>query len=504
MNINYNGVYIINPKYKLKSDETRVLITNTDSLFYDPIFNPDDSVVNNFHSKLHPLNAYFFSFFNGDMTLKEIYNKISSIGDMSYNEVASIFNKFICNEEKEYFQLDHEVFLIPSNFIVEKANNVVYYDYSDINFMQILSNYDNSSMRLNIPTHATIMTTTKCVTNCIYCYADRKQEYNSLSFDRVKELIQECRELGVINIDMNGGDFFCYPYWEELIIEMRKNNYNTAISTKYPIDESIVFKLKKLGITQLQISLDTLNQDSSSIIVKGGQNYVNKIKDTLSLLNDYDIEVKIKSVITRFNDSKENIEELLSFFSTLDNIIGVSFAPADHSMYSNFDNYRTTSEKLLELSKYSNEIKQNYNFDIDFQQIITNQKSKEERYASFNQRGLCSGNLSAFFILPDGKVTLCEQLYWHPFFILGDVTSNSIMEVWNSEKALSLWNIKQEDIKIESPCHSCEDFDACRRGLGSCWRFAIEAYGHENYDFPTYDCPKAPPIINDIFQKNEI
>lgn len=28
------------------------------------------------------------------------------------------------------------------------------------------------------------------------------------------------------------------------------------------------------------------------------------------------------------------------------------------------------------------------------------------------------------FVLPDGKVSACEQLYWHPQFIIGDLKNN--------------------------------------------------------------------------------
>ena len=73
------------------------------------------------------------------------------------------------------------------------------------------------------------------------------------------------------------------------------------------------------------------------------------------------------------------------------------------------------------------------------------------------------------------------------------------MEMWNSEKALSLWNISKDDIREGSVCKTCDEFEECRRGPGSCWRYAIEAYGHDNYDYPTYTCPKAPLTINDIF-----
>ncbi len=41
----------------------------------------------------------------------------------------------------------------------------------------------------------------------------------------------------------------------------------------------------------------------------------------------------------------------------------------------------------------------------------------------------CSANFYAFVILRDGKVTICEELYLHPKFIIGDLKKQSIMEV---------------------------------------------------------------------------
>ena len=66
------------------------------------------------------------------------------------------------------------------------------------------------------------------------------------------------------------------------------------------------------------------------------------------------------------------------------------------------------------------------------------------------------------------------------------------MEMWNSEKALNLWNFSQDEVRDSSPCKTCADFEECRRGKGNCWRFAIAAYGEENYDYP------APATQNSI------
>ena len=126
-------------------------------------------------------------------------------------------------------------------------------------------------------------------------------------------------------------------------------------------------------------------------------------------------------------------------------------------------------------------------------------KPFEEKMKKHRSRSICSGNLLSFYIMPDGHATICEQTYWHPFFYLGDMTTQSIMEMWNGEKALSLWNIKQSEIRTESPCSKCDEFDSCRRGAGSCWRMAIQAFGMENYDYPYPQCPYAPPATHPFY-----
>lgn len=111
----------------------------------------------------------------------------------------------------------------------------------------------------------------------------------------------------------------------------------------------------------------------------------------------------------------------------------------------------------------------------------------------------CSGNLSSIYILPDGKVTICEELYWHPKFILGDINTQSIKEIWNSKKAKDLFYIKQNEFRTDSHCSKCEEFQKCRSYKHICWRDTILSYGRENWDYPDALCPYSPEIKNDIF-----
>ena len=63
----------------------------------------------------------------------------------------------------------------------------------------------------------------------------------------------------------------------------------------------------------------------------------------------------------------------------------------------------------------------------------------------FEGRAKCTANLEGFVVLPDGTVTICEELYWNKNFIIGNIARDSIMQIWNSSKALKLSKLGKED-----------------------------------------------------------
>jgi radical SAM protein with 4Fe4S-binding SPASM domain len=78
-------------------------------------------------------------------------------------------------------------------------------------------------------------------------------------------------------------------------------------------------------------------------------------------------------------------------------------------------------------------------------------------------------------VLPDGRVTICEELYFHPYFIIGDLRQQTLLEVWNSPKALELANLDQASIQ-DGACKNCPDFYPCHGSLGRCVRDVLKAY----------------------------
>lgn len=108
--------------------------------------------------------------------------------------------------------------------------------------------------------------------------------------------------------------------------------------------------------------------------------------------------------------------------------------------------------------------------------------------------GTCGILQNRAFVLPDGKVSICELMYWHPQFIIGDLKKQSIQEVWNSSKAKELFCMHRKMFRKQSSCHNCKVLDFCNQKHRRCFVKIIRAYGEENWDYPDPRCQFAPEV----------
>jgi len=486
------GYYVFNPAYRLRNDKKRIVLFNKEphSLSFDK--------VSDFVGFVHPLYAILFSFFNGERALEEVKEAFSNLTGLSKEAVEKIITPLMENKEELAINYDGHHFHFPKNVLVKKENGLIHQKYNIKEFLIPKKELDFDSWRLYIPLDALIMINTKCVTDCIYCYADvRKRKDCQIPIERFKELIKEAKELGMRSIDISGGEVFLYKHWEELLEELVVNGFSPYISTKIPIELDKIQKLRDLGIKTIQLSIDTIVEEEIVKILNVKKGYLSKMLKTLEYLNENDFNILINTQMTLINEN--SMEKLVDYLMRFDNIKKIQVGAAGYSLYkNNYLKYRASLQKVKQVEKFINRVKANKSKEVflNFSGYLTKEDflndNVEERKKKFYSRARCSGNFYAFVILPDGKVTICEELYWHPQFIIGDLMKQSIEEVWNSEKALKLYNISREMVREESPCRECDEFEKCHRYRGVCWKMVLYAYEWENWDFPDPRCPKAP------------
>ena len=106
----------------------------------------------------------------------------------------------------------------------------------------------------------------------------------------------------------------------------------------------------------------------------------------------------------------------------------------------------------------------------------------------FKSRPYCSSGRTQIVIAPDGKVVTCAQSPQEGEFVCGDVTKQSIMEVWNSE-ALKKWYEPPRDEFQGTVCYDCDGFQPCIHGMGHCWLQVLKMQGRLWAPHPY--CPKS-------------
>jgi len=468
----------------MMQDEDRVILT-----LKDPNYLGND--VNDITVYIHTLHGRMFSFFNGKDVLKKVIENICTEFHIKKETALSYVKPFIDNNNIIRIKKNNNSYLFPKNLIIENENKLE----NDYN-IKITSNkiVDTQKKRLSFPMDVTLMLNTICYTDCLYCYADRGKIFNcTIPFKRLVAIIDECKEHGIRKFDLMGGEVLLYPFWKDLVSYLVKNNFKPYISTKIPIIEKDIKILKEIGLDEIQISLDSLNVNIISKLLTVDKNYIKRIKKTLYNLCENGFNIYINVVITRFNDDINNIRTLLNFFDNYSNIIQVTVNAAGYSLYKNSNNFikiRTSIEKYKLLESFCDERNSNY-------RIIVSNYSKKADYINtklnkkenFNNRSTCTANRSYLYILPDGNVTICEELMFNKMFYLGNIISDNLETIWRTNNLKFLVN--PLSYPIGSICRDCNDFIECHNNQGVCWKEIMYAYGKDSWHFPDPKCPMA-------------
>jgi radical SAM protein with 4Fe4S-binding SPASM domain len=497
MKYSYGTTFVLNPAYNMREDSKRVILYNSS---IDPGIRVDSDDILTF---LHPLYAIVLAQFTGTKKLGDIIVELVRVLKLDESKATNLIEPLLSNEKELQFEYDGHNYFLPRHLLIEVEPGSFSRHFNIKDFMIPRQRLDFDSWRLFRPLDCIFMINTLCVTDCVYCFADRRERFNCrIPMGRLKEIIEEARIQGLRSFDLTGGEIFLYPDWCKLIQEIINNGFDPYISTKMPLNPDTINTLKEIGVKRIQISLDTIVPEELKNVLGVDDNYYHAFLKSIKDLNRLGINIYANSQITHYN--QDNVTKLIDFLLSLENIKRINVGAAGFSLYRDKDyaDYSISLERAQQIESYIDQLKTKtpehimLNFP-GYTKSDEYQKDKENH--SFAKRARCTGNFSSFFLLPDGKVTICEELYFHPAFIIGDLSEQSILEMWNSQKALDLYKLSKDKIQASSPCYTCDEFDDCHQKKGVCWKEVLYAYGDDNWDYPDPRCPKAPAIKRKFF-----
>lgn len=475
---------VLNPLVKLRKNESRVLIYKVDEFYHDP-----DRI-----NPIHPTYAILLSMFDGEKSYDQVLEDFFYV---TSNENTEENRKFV---EKQ-LQVIQDELLAVDELLMEKEKavslQVPMFTFSPEEFIIPQEKIDVRpyDKRIDFPLSVNYNVSTDCSFNCLYCYHPRFKMDDYLSLDRLNIIFDELRENGCENVTLSGGDPFVRPDLLEILHQLKDRDMNYFLSTKSYLDREVCKRLVDYGgLDRMQISLDAAEPTLAAFLVGGPKDFLEKTIETIENLKQLGVIVRLKCVVNGYN--ADHLQEYLKLCEGLE-VDRLHLVLYGKSIWWHHKDLFPTDEQLEKANDVIEEFRARNtrlhviggNFD---KTIYVSDGCPKEEESIFKDRSVCNAGRFGLTLLPNGEISICEQLSYDPEIVIGDVKTQSIKEAWVGEKMMH-WltppprNIFSEDI----PCYSCEEhvYDKCHRVYSRCIRDSYHYFGSLN--FPDIKCPFA-------------
>lgn len=442
---------------------------------------------------LPPFIGYIFANI-GNNEYEQSKKTIAKELNVNEDSIDVFVKKLVNSKERELKLHDGTVIYFPENVLIES-------DKQDERFFISVDEFNPTDdfviHRPQIPLNLNFMITTRCTTNCIYCYAQRDLG-KDLTTNEAINIIKMAKDSGVVNISLTGGDIFARDDWKTILFEIKKCGYDSFLSTKTPLLYDDIKFLYEIGFNKWQFSLDTKDRKHLNQLVAVKNDYIEQVEQMLSDCDKIGVKIAIRTVLTKINSSIDEVKELYELLKSHSCIMEWSITPAFFSEFKrDYKSYEVNNDDLVDVYNFTK--KEKTPFPVILNKIgsdgykLKRHKSAEE----FVRRNtVCHANVYIMSILATGDCTVCEMLYKNPEFLLGNLKENTLIEIWNSPKAYNLYKPKQQNLDSQKPCYSCKVFDACKRSIDKriCYADISKMYGKNIVDTPDPKCPMAPDV----------
>jgi radical SAM protein with 4Fe4S-binding SPASM domain len=422
--------------------------------------------------RLHPVEAIVLAHFDGARTVREIEKTIQYLFDASAEDASAFIQGLLTRKRDCLTNVDNG-----SGLRYDPGKFVIPHDLIDV-----------STLRLYRPIVLSFRVHDDCMRDCIYCNVQKRssRDLRLLPLGRYEELADECKDLGIAQVILSGGDPFMRDDIVRIVKLFTERSLQVFVSTKSHISEGLARQLAEIGLSRMQVSIDAADEAMADSLTRRPGSFKQMIASIRNLLRA-GISVRSNCVMTR-----RNYRGALTLIDMLQDL-GVSVVSLTSCARSL---YREHAEELLLDPEEKAWLETNVRALPGFGTAILlstpvdhSMMSPEERSRGFASRAACTGGRWGFIVHSDGKVTLCDEMPLIEELIVGDLSWQSIQEVWDSENIARLIRPDREKF-AGSVCFDCDVFNECHQLAGRCFRDAYKVYGR--FHAPTPLCPRAP------------
>lgn len=329
---------------------------------------------------------------------------------------------------------------------------------------------------MNAPEKVDIAITGKCNLTCSYCYyADEMVSRGDLSTETWLNFFDQLGELGVMRVNLSGGELFTRRDLWQLIDRMIANrlrysmNTNGTFITEETIEQWNTGK-RRTRLDSVQISLDGSSADVHN--ASRPKSFERTVRG-LRLLVKHKYPVTVRVTINRHNyEDLDNIARLLlddiglSGFSTNEAYPCGATSRAEELVRLNREQRTIVMAKLMELNeKYDGRLSATagpLSYAQSFKQIDEALAKGITELPGRGKLNACGGVFNTMAVLHDGSIVPCQAV---PTLTMGNIKSQSFVEVWQQHTIMQEMRARR-DIplgKLET-CKGCKYQGFCTGG----------------------------------------
>jgi len=299
--------------------------------------------------------------------------------------------------------------------------------------------------------------THRCPLHCVYCSNPREltARTNELSAETWTRVFQQAAALGIMQLDLTGGEPLARPDLTTLIQSARAVNlYVNLITSGLPLDEKRLDELIAAGLDHFQLSFQGALEDTASEI-SGGKSHAQKLR-VLEWLKSRRVGVTLNFVIHRRN--LDQLEEMLAIAES-SSASRVEFAHVQYYGWAlaNRELLLPTREQLTRSLDFFKNAQERLRGKIRIEYVVP------DYYAKFPKPCMGGWARKVILITPSGEALPCHAATVIPGLQFENVKEKCLREIWQSSPAFQ--KFRGEDW-MQEPCKSCdrrhEDFGGCR------------------------------------------
>lgn len=171
-----------------------------------------------------------------------------------------------------------------------------------------MSLYDNHGRLIN---YVRLAVTDRCNLRCFYCMPEEGIKYVArqelLTYEEMTRLIHLLVDMGIEKIRITGGEPFVRKDMMQFLrtISRLEGLKKINITTNGTLTARLVPELKALGISSVNLSMDTIDRDRFKMITRRDE--FDKVMQTFHALLEHGIKTKINAVVMQGKNTEDLI-----------------------------------------------------------------------------------------------------------------------------------------------------------------------------------------------------